>query len=430
MLQLVGEYCKDCKIFTDNIEDEAMKLINDIINCKAFENQKIRIMPDVHAGKGIVIGFTSTFDNYICPSHVGVDIGCTISGAILDKKIPQDKIPDFEHKIRQAIKFGFDIHSKTMFDEKEFYKFLSSEFKKAKSKCDLIYELPDTVTEKWVSDQLKRLNMDEGTFYKSIGTVGSGNHYIELDEDSNNQMLTVHCGSRNFGVKVCSYWEKIASNYNKFIDKKSIVNKAKEICKNDKKKIKETITKLTEDATKGYINGYLSGDNMRGYLADMVFAQAYAKWNHKIIHKIIESIYNKYECKCKDFISTTHNYIDFNDLIIRKGAVRSVYGEKLLVPFNMRDGVAVCEGMSNQDWNCSCSHGAGRKMSRNKAKSTLDMNEFKKEMTGIYSTTVCESTIDESPMAYKDTNEIKNLIENNTVHILSIMKPIMNIKAV
>lgn len=434
MTKLIGgKYCKDCKVFCDDVEDEAMKLIYNIVDSRAFDGQKIRIMPDVHAGKGIVIGFTSTIGKYVCPSHVGVDIGCTISGAFLDNPIPKDKIPEFEHKIHNAIKFGFDIQENVVYDEKEFYRFLSKEFSKAKSRCGLVSALPDTVTESWISTQLKRLRMDEKTFYKSIGTVGGGNHYIELDEDvSGNQMLTVHCGSRNFGVKVCSYWENIAGNQIKNMSKAmkhEISSRAKEICKDDKRKIKETINKLTQEAQKGIINGYLFGELLEGYLCDMVLAQAYAKWNHKVIHSLIYSIYSKYGCHCVDEIVTTHNYIDFEDMIIRKGSVRSVIGEKLLVPFNMRDGVAVCEGLSNPDWNCSCSHGAGRKMSRNKAKSSLDLDTFKHEMEGIYSTTICVDTIDESPMAYKDTKTIRDTIDGTTVKVLRMMKPIMNIKA-
>lgn len=230
----------------------------------------------------------------------------------------------------------------------------------------------------------------EESFYKSIGTLGGGNHFIELDYNEEQQMMgvTVHKGSRNLGQKVCRKWSKKAI------------------------------------ATGGYLSGYLLSD----YLSDMVVCQAYAQYNRMIILQKIADIYKKL-CKGKvtEIVSSVHNYLDLEDMIIRKGAIRSYVGEKMIIPFNMRDGLAICLGKSNEDWNCSAPHGAGRIMSRNKAKEQLSMDDYQQTMSEVYSTSVCHSTIDESPMAYKPSEEIMTLI-NPTCEIEFLMKPVINIK--
>ena len=185
-----------------------------------------------------------------------------------------------------------------------------------------------------------------------------------------------------------------------------------------------------DDLSKYHIEGFLTGENMKGYFCDMYVALCYARFNHIIIHRVIDRMMAKYGCKVVKEIVTTHNYIDFSEPtpIIRKGAIRSHIGEEMLVPFNMRDGVAICEGKSNEEWLNSCSHGAGRKMSRKKAKSNISLDEFQESMKGIYSTTICKGTLDESPMAYKDTNEIIDLIKE-TCNVKYLLKPKINIKA-
>jgi RNA-splicing ligase RtcB len=183
-----------------------------------------------------------------------------------------------------------------------------------------------------------------------------------------------------------------------------------------------------EGIKNNHIKGYLTGDFMKGYLCDMCFAQLYAQYNHLTVQNVIRDLLLKYGIKVTEVITSVHNFIDLQDHILRKSSIRSYVGEKMLVPFNMRDGVAVCEGKSNSEWLNSCSHGAGRKMSRSEAKRTVTLEEFKTTMEGIYSTTVCTGTIDESPTAYKDTNEIANLIVDTCV-IKYMMKPRINIKA-
>ena len=194
------------------------------------------------------------------------------------------------------------------------------------------------------------------------------------------------------------------------------------------KEFKKSLSLYIEKVTSNHINGYLSGDSMKGYLCDMVFAMGYARYNHMTVQKIISDILLKYGIKVIDRIFTTHNYIDFRDFTLRKSAISANKDEVVLIPFNMRDGLAVCTGLGNKEWLNSCSHGAGRKMSRSAAKKTFDMKEFENTMKGVYSTTVNMSTIDESPMAYKDTGEIVRLIKE-TVKINYMMKPKINIKA-
>ena len=272
--------------------------------------------------------------------------------------------------------------------------------------------------------------MDEGVFYKSLGTLGGGNHAIEYGVYNNCYTFMIHCGSRNFGNKVCRYWEKIASSNQ--IDNKLLKEAIKELKKKteNKRELPEKIAALTEEfKSRTCSNGYLMGENMNGYLTDMVIAQAYAKFNHKLIcDKIAEILYKINGAKVVEIVQSIHNYVSFDDKIIRKGAIKAYEGEKMVIPFNMRDGLAICIGKSNEDWNCSAPHGAGRIMSRSKAKSNISLEEFQESMKGIYTTSVCKNTIDESPMAYKDTNTIIELI-GDTCDILYMVKPVINIKS-
>ena len=438
MSEFVGKYAKAI-VYNDNVEQEAIDQIYGIVNCEAYEGQTIRIMPDTHCGKGSVIGFCSTFGNYIDPRTVGVDIGCEISMHLYDKPILEDKYAELNHKILKECGWGFNLSPKKMYEDKELYKFMSTEFRKAKSKHPEIFaDLPDTVTEKWVMDMLNRLGMDPKTWYYSINSFGGGNHYCEYDVNEENNLygITVHCGSRNFGVKVCKYWEnKSKGAALSRTQMKEYTNEFKkqyieEHGRNNMEGFKDALNKYLDSKTEGHIEGFLTGDNMNGYFCDMYVAKTYARFNHIILHRTIDNIVAKYGCNVTKEIVSTHNYIDFDEdvPIIRKGAIRAYEDEEMLVPFNMRDGVAICEGLSNSEWLNSCAHGAGRKMSRSKAKENVSMEEFEESMKNVYSTTVCKGTIDESPMAYKDTNEIKDLIQE-TCKIKYMMVPKINIKA-
>ena len=429
MIELQGKYT-NAKIYADTIEDGVYSQVYDIINCKAFENKKVVCMPDVHVGASGPCGLVAEIGNYVCPEHVGVDIGCSVSAILLDKQLPVEKYAEFEHKVKKAVPMGFTIHDNTIIDEKDFRKFMSSWFSKYKSmQPELLESLPTICDEKYITDVLKRIGMDEAMFWHSIGTCGGGNHFIEYNEGDDCQSVTLHFGSRNFGLKVCNYWTKVAKS-SKITknETKRLTNEFKASYKGDMKEFKKSLSLYIEKATSNHINGYLSGDSMKGYLCDMVFAMGYARYNHMTVQKIISDILLKYGIKVIDRIFTTHNYIDFRDFTLRKSAISANKDEVVLIPFNMRDGLAVCTGLGNKEWLNSCSHGAGRKMSRSAAKKTLDMKEFENTMKGVYSTTVNMSTIDESPMAYKDTDEIVRLIKE-TVKINYMMKPKINIKA-
>lgn len=428
MIELNGKYNKNCKIYNDNVEDEAISTILGILNTKEHTDAPIRIMPDVHTGKGIVIGFTQPLTDAVCPSHVGVDIGCTVDMYITDKDVNPEEYPIINHRIKQKISFGMDLAAKKNYEEKDLYKFLRSYYDKARASW------PEMVNDIYIDDDYiyevcTRIGMDLKRFYYALGTVGGGNHYVEVGEKNGKYTFSIHCGSRNFGKKICEYWEKVANG--DVYDKKKLKEMTKEIKRTCEDKTK--IPELIEQAKQSLIastctKGYLTGDNMKGYITDMVLATGYALFNHKVISDVIAKIFEKVSgAKVVEHITSIHNYIDFDDHIIRKGAIRAYENEIILVPLNMRDGVAVCRGLGNPEWNFSCSHGCGRKMSRAKAKETLNMENFEAEMQGVFSTCVSTSTIDESPSAYKDSNEILKLI-SETCEVLYVIKPVINIK--
>lgn len=428
MLHLEGKYCKDCLVMNDEVETSALSTIYDILGNKAFENSKVRIMPDVHDGKGIVIGFTAPLSNLVNPAHVGVDIGCMVSLYITDVKINKDEFSLIEHRIKKEIPFGNNYYSNRQFEMKDFLKFLRSYYN---SQLAVAPEYINNITidEEYLSKMMKRLRIDEGTFYKSIGTVGGGNHYIEINDYNGNYAFSIHCGSRNFGAKVGNYWISISEKGK--INEKEIKSEIKKIVETteNKEEIPNIIKNLRENAINKLHKGYLEGDLLKDYLSDMVIASAYARYNHMIIsEKIIKILNNINGAVILDEIHSVHNYIDFEDKMIRKGAIRAHKDERILIPLNMRDGICIAYGLGNEEWNNSCSHGAGRKMSRSQAKSTLSLEEFEQEMSEVYSTTVCKNTIDESPMAYKDSKTIIELI-SETCNIIDIAKPLINIKS-
>lgn len=396
MEQIVGRYCKDCVVYSNTLEQDARSIIYSFVNHRMFEGSKIRIMPDVHAGKDIVVGFTAPFRDCVNPDHIGGDIGCTVSTTITATPVVSEQFEELERQIRHYVKFGMTQQEHTMFKESEFYAFLKKRVAEAKVAWSEYVDNAD-VSERGIEKLLNRVEMNAKTFFCQIGTVGSGNHFVEIGvTPEGNYAITVHCGSRNFGQKVWKYWHTIA--HNPTFNHPSV--------------------------------GYLAGEQMRGYITDMVIAQAYAEFNHIIIHRLITDIFRRV-CGSIDTVEqiiTTHNYIDFKGRMMRKGAVASLEGQKLVIPFNMRDGLIICKGKSNPEWNCSAPHGAGRLMSRSAAKELIDMEEYKQSMANIYSTSVQRDTIDESPMAYKDPMEILEAIQD-TVEVLYFIKPVINMKS-
>lgn len=446
MLEIKGQYCKDVKIFTDNVEESAMSTIYRIADCIAFKDRKIRIMPDCHDGKGIVIGFSCPIDiekDHVNPESVGCDIGCTISAVFFDKPIGDDAMKEFEHKIRKAIPFGFEINDKKKID----VKFVIKRFNAALNRmCSFYPQLApyrvEMATEMDLEAWCKKINMDYGVFLKSIGTVGGGNHFLEYDvnDELGKYCICVHCGSRNLGLKVFNYWNKIAKSMVITKEEMKMLTDSVKEKNTDKKNLASEIKAAKEEYLSKKVPGYLSGENLMGYLVDVLLAQEYARLNHETIIEQVVDIYRKMAkgASIIDTIHTTHNYIDYDlkalmgkpNMMIRKGAIRAYAGERVIIPFNMRDGISICEGKSNEDWNWTAPHGCGRALSRSKAKQNLDVEMFQKQMAdaGIYTTTADKQTLDEAPDAYKPMEEIVKYIEP-TVNILFFMKPKMNIKA-
>lgn len=385
------------EIFTDNVEPAAVRWLQELCDHPAMDGIPVVQMPDVHVGNNCNVGTAYTIGMYVNPDYVGVDIGCTISIHRLSVPVNPEDFPILDHRIREAIPMGTEICAKNSLNEKELFRFLNSQYQKARSAApELINEAP-RIDARFITDFCRRIKLQAGIFYKSLGTLGRGNHFIEYGEveASGEGWMTIHCGSRNLGVKVANHWHNIAQN----------PRRAKYI-------------------------GFLWGDALKDYLSDMVIAQAYALYNHQIIRDRIFAILKKL-CKAKfaESIFTTHNYISVTDErpMLRKGAIDASEGRKVVIPFNMRDGIAICIGKGNREWLNTAPHGAGRIMSRAQAKKQIEMDDFRQTMSGVFSTSICESTLDESPMAYKPTAEIMELIKP-TVDIISMIKPKLNIK--
>lgn len=397
----------DLKIFTNNIEQEAVYQIELLLAQDAFKDCKVRIMPDVHAGKGCVIGFTADLGEKVIPNIVGVDIGC----GMLCVSLGQTDI-DFEkldNVIRSYVPSGRDVHDGRIirFDELQ------------DLKC--YRELRDT----------KRLE-------RSIGTLGGGNHFIEVDvAEDGYKYLVIHTGSRNLGKQVADYYQNLAfelmSGKDKLYEEQDrIIEEYKATGR--KSEIQNAIAELHRNFKAVNPNipkdlCYLEGKYREDYLHDMRICQKFAYMNRVMIAQIICNHMGwGVDADMPDYFECIHNYIDHDSNIVRKGAISAKLGEKVLIPINMRDGCIIGTGKGNEDWNQSAPHGAGRVMSRTKAKELVSLEEFEKAMDGIYTTSVNQSTIDESPMAYKTLDEIVENIKD-TVDVLAIIKPVYNFKA-
>lgn len=404
---------KDLKIFTTNIEQEAVNQINELLKQEPFKNCKVRIMPDVHAGKGCVIGFTADLGEKVIPNIVGVDIGCGMLCVELGN-IELD-FKDLDRVVNEYIPAGRNIRKQKLLNF-------------------------DKINELYCLRELKETKK----FNRAIGTLGGGNHFIEIDADNKgNKYLVIHTGSRNLGKQVADYYQNLAIEL--CSGKEEMYKKKEEIIKKYKEQgRKSEIQQALKELEKEYKNNkpnlpkelcYLEGKHREMYLHDMKICQEYASLNRLQIAKQIIINYYKltyipemYPPIMQNSFETIHNYISFEDNIVRKGAIRANKNEKVLIPINMRDGSIIAVGKGNQDWNCSAPHGAGRIMSRTKAKERFKLEEFKQSMKDVYSTSVVEETIDESPMAYKSMQEI---IENtkDTIEIQKTIRPIYNFKA-
>lgn len=431
MQKITGKY-GEAVVYSDNIESGATAQLFDLMNTKMVENETVKVMPDVHSGKGCIVGYTQTYSGGpLDPDVVGCDIGCKISSITYKYTKPID-LALIDQRIRKTIPLGMEINEKSVVPEKEFKKFLRIKLERARSLWPefVNYEGLGEI-ENLITKTCKRIGMNEATFWKSLGTLGGGNHFIELGKDEENTItLTIHCGSRNLGVKILAYWKKQIGKTRVLKDKLKIEERnIKDVFKGNSKKIKEEIDKLHKSGkyTIPPSRFLTIHEDISGYLQDMFFAQAYAEYNHILISSRIAQV-----CgfgKELDRIESVHNYIDPHDKIIRKGSISAREGEKVIIPMNMSYGILICEGLGNSDWNYSAPHGAGRLMSRKEARNTISLEEFRESMNGIFSTSICNSCIDESPGAYKNPSEIIELIEGVCIKVLKTIKPLLSIKA-
>jgi len=394
MITLNGKY-NTAKVFTDNIEETAISQVIELCNQEFCRDSTIRIMPDVHAGAGCTIGTTMTVTDKVVPNLVGVDIGCGMEVIILkEKEIDLEKL---DGVIRNRIPSGFNV--------RETAHPLSQSINFQNIKC------------------LKHINLNRAIL--SIGTLGGGNHFIEVNKDDiGNLYLVIHSGSRNLGKQIAEYYQGIAyKELSNIAQQKQATIKI--LRQQGRESEIESELKKIQPAKVNKELAYLQGDNFQNYINDMTIVQDYAECNRRAMaSEIIAGI----GCSAKDQFTTIHNYIEPGPMILRKGAISAKEGEMVIVPLNMRDGSIVAVGKGNADWNYSAPHGAGRLMSRSKAKKELHLEDFKESMKGIYTTSVNDSTLDECPMAYKPISDILDNV-SDTIEVVNIIKPIYNFKS-
>ena len=409
----------DVKIFTDNIEENALEQIKQLLSIDVFSDKMIRIMPDVHAGAGCVIGFTGNLGDKVIPNIVGVDIGCGMRIINLGK-IDGIDFHAFNEHIRANVPSGMIVR-----EDKFGFKPLVHE------EMDIYRETKMMVTELRCYRELKysdRIN-------KSVGSLGGGNHFIELDKDDDgNVYLVIHTGSRNLGKQVADIYQNRAIKHmtegadefeetiKRTIEEYKAAGRRSELQSVIKKMRK---SQLDAEPTLPRDLCYVEGEAREDYLHDMRICQRWAVLNRKLISLLLLKFFP--EVNVLEEFESVHNYIS-DDNIIRKGSISAVDGERCIIPLNMRDGSLLCTGKGNPDWNCSAPHGAGRVLSRTQAYEQIKMKDFEASMAGIYSESVNDFTRDESPMVYKPADEIIANI-GDTVNIDTIIRPIFNFKA-
>lgn len=380
-------------IFAQTLEPETLEQLERLCNFEPYLDARIRVMPDAHAGKGCTVGTTMTITNRLTPNLVGVDIGC----GVLTIRLGGGKVnhAQLDELIRNHIPHGFDVHKQPVrgFDFNSL-------------RC--------------------ARHVDLARAALSIGTLGGGNHFIELGalEGSHDNYLVIHSGSRKLGGDVCKhYQDKAIANMG--LQSKRGTKPLRRAKSPHRAKGESEVNDGTAEAMPHRDMAYLEGQDLADYMNDMAIAQRFATENRCAMAEIILKGMGLKEVSR---FETIHNYIDFRRMILRKGAVSAEKGQKLLIPINMRDGSLLCVGRGNENWNFSAPHGAGRLMSRNKAKEALNMNEFIASMRGIYTTSVSRATLDEAPQAYKPIDEIRRTI-TDTVEIRGTIRPIYNFKA-
>lgn len=398
MIEVQGKYNK-AKIFTDVVDSSSIAQILELCNQEFAAGSRIRMMPDIHAGAGCTIGTTMTITDKVVPNLVGVDISCGLETVrISEKSVDLQKLDQIIH---EKIPSGFAIRNKA-------------------------------------HDYLNRVNLNElccvshvkmSRAEKSIGTLGGGNHFIEMDKDDDgNLYLVIHSGSRHLGVEVANYYQEEGYKALNHADDTAIRELVSRLKAEGREKQIEKEIKRVKNLKQTNIPkslAYVSGELFEQYIHDMKIVQHYAMLNRQAM---VDEIVRAMGLHVEEQFTTIHNYIDTEAMILRKGAVSAKAGEKLLIPINMRDGSLICVGKGNEDWNLSAPHGAGRLMSRAEAKRSFTVSEFEKQMAEVYTTSVNKSTLDECPMAYKNMQDILNNI-GPTAEVVKIIRPIYNFKA-
>ena len=398
MLEVSGKY-NQAKIFTDVVDQASIAQVIELCNQEFTAGSRIRLMPDVHAGAGCTVGTTMTITDRVVPNLVGVDIGCGMETA----RLREDhlELQKLDKLIREKIPSGFAVRS-------------------------AVHRYADQIDleELCCFRHVQMLRAE-----KSIGTLGGGNHFIEVDRDEEGQLyVVIHSGSRRLGLEVAKYYQeegyKVLNqtdqvSLDRLIAEMRAAGRQKDIQKELKRRKSQKLTRIPRPLA------YVAGELFDQYIHDMKLVQHFARLNRQAM---LDEIVKGMKLHVEEQFTTIHNYIDTDAMILRKGAVSARAGERLLIPINMRDGSLLCVGKGNEDWNCSAPHGAGRLMSRGEAKQSFTVSEFKKQMEGIYSTSVGRSTLDECPMAYKGMADILDNI-GPTAEVVKVIRPIYNFKA-
>lgn len=388
MFELSGKYGK-ANVYAETIDDSCISQIYGFLNNPITKDVKVAVMPDANTGKGSTVGFTQEIKDKVNPSMVSVDVGCGMLVLKVSKEFHMD-LPKLDKIMHQKIPSGL-------------------------KHCDKVSPFAKNIN-------LKELIADVNHNKEILGlsSLGGGNHFAEVDKDKNGDYyIVIHSGSRHLGVAVCEYWERVANNFHK----KLAIKKSELINAKDEK----GLTELPEVVT-SYGLSYLMGDDLKGYLHDMKITQEFARLNREAMLDVICTEMGIKKRYILDKFCTIHNYIDLDKMILRKGAISLEKGERAIIPISMAYGSLIVTGKGNPDWNYSGPHGAGRLLSRSDAKNSISMAEYKKSMEGIYTTSVNSSTIDESPMAYKNPDEIIKAIEE-TADIIDIIRPVYNFKS-
>jgi RNA-splicing ligase RtcB len=405
MIEIEGKY-NSAKLFSDDLDEATLEQVRTLCDQRFVQGSVIRMMPDAHAGAGCSIGTTMTLRDTVVPNLVGVDIGCGMETAVIAASSQSARDFDgvrLDAVIRAQIPSGMNIRREEHA--------AAAEIQLENIRCPAIHK---------------------ARARRSVGTLGGGNHFIEVDRDEEgNLYIVIHSGSRHLGLEIAQYYQAEAwrqlngardADIERVIGEYKAAGRETEIAE----AVKQIKSRVAPEVSREL--AYVSGELFDDYINDMQIAQHFAQVNRMAMQSVILCALEIGEDEVVERFTTIHNYIDTENMILRKGAVSARAGEKLLIPMNMRDGSLVCEGLGNADWNYSAPHGAGRLMSRAKAFATLRMDDYKEAMEGIYSTSVTRHTLDESPMAYKNMNTV---IANMTpaVKIAARIKPVYNFKA-